>query len=334
MKPGKNTILIIGKTPPPIGGVTIHVNRLINNLNKREIDHTFENVSISNLPVIFYSIFQYRLCHIHVSHPVLMLLLTFLCKLGRTKSIITIHRELGAYSKNTELLYEYSIRNCDLPIVLNDKSLEISSRYNSNTVLASSFIPPVNGNLDLDTSFAEEARKFRKKYDTLFCANASRYDRLPTGEDLYGVDNLLKIFSGKPHIGLIISDPTGENFEFYSKNMGELPKNVIFLTDKHNFMSIINLSDCVIRPTLTDGDSISIKEALYLRKNVITSNVVKRPKQCMIYKDESELESMVINFKVSEVNAHAKSLNGFNDILYCYERILETALSEVQILKN
>ena len=44
-----------------------------------------------------------------------------------------------------------------------------------------------------------------------------------------------------------------------------------------HFFEILKLSDCLIRNTTTDGDSISIKEAIYLNKKVIATNCVDRP---------------------------------------------------------
>ena len=43
----------------------------------------------------------------------------------------------------------------------------------------------------------------------------------------------------------------------------------------------VNLS---IRPTITDGDAISIREALYFNCEVIASDVVKRPEGTVYFK--------------------------------------------------
>jgi hypothetical protein len=43
-------------------------------------------------------------------------------------------------------------------------------------------------------------------------------------------------------------------------------------------------SSIVLRPTLTDGDALTIREALYLKKIVIASDIVKRPAGTFLYK--------------------------------------------------
>ena len=41
----KNKLLIIGKIPPPMGGVTIHVSRIIDKLNTEKADQQ-KNIKI------------------------------------------------------------------------------------------------------------------------------------------------------------------------------------------------------------------------------------------------------------------------------------------------
>jgi hypothetical protein len=51
-----------------------------------------------------------------------------------------------------------------------------------------------------------------------------------------------------------------------------------------SFSKLIELSDIVIRPTNADGDSLSIREALYFQKPIIASDVVKRPTGTITFK--------------------------------------------------
>jgi glycosyltransferase involved in cell wall biosynthesis len=43
-------------------------------------------------------------------------------------------------------------------------------------------------------------------------------------------------------------------------------------------------SDIVLRPTNTDGDSLTIREALFLGKPILASDVVARPPGTIIFK--------------------------------------------------
>lgn len=43
------------------------------------------------------------------------------------------------------------------------------------------------------------------------------------------------------------------------------------------------MSDIVLRPTATDGDALSVKEGLYLKKKVIATDIVDRPDGVVLF---------------------------------------------------
>jgi len=73
----------------------------------------------------------------------------------------------------------------------------------------------------------------------------------------------------------------------------------------------------MIRFTLTDGDSLSVKEALLLRKPVIATDVVNRPEQVLLVStDIQSLEDAIKNFQKYTPNPFNE--NGFKDLLSIY----------------
>ena len=84
------TSLIIGKTPPPIGGVTIYVERLLSLAKRNKLEYAFYDLNKFNLPSFIKSIRCARNAHLNTSSSYLRLLFTILCKLFATNSIITI----------------------------------------------------------------------------------------------------------------------------------------------------------------------------------------------------------------------------------------------------
>ena len=70
--------------------------------------------------------------------------------------------------------------------------------------------------------------------------------------------------------------------------------------------------DAFIRSTTTDGDSLSVHEALHLKKDVIASNVVDRPIGTLTYLSASELEFNLLNFDKFRGRCH--SYNFSNNI--------------------
>lgn len=74
----------------------------------------------------------------------------------------------------------------------------------------------------------------------------------------------------------------------------------------------------MIRFTTTDGDSLSVKEALLAGKSVIATDVVDRPEQVILVNNDLDaLENVIRRF--SPVPNVSFKEDGFNDIykIYC-----------------
>lgn len=56
-----------------------------------------------------------------------------------------------------------------------------------------------------------------------------------------------------------------------------MPKNILILDSPHSFQKVFDYADCFIRYTSTDGDSLSIHEALDFGLSVVATDVVDRP---------------------------------------------------------
>jgi len=310
-------ILIVGKTSP-IGGVTVHVNRLIQSLDKGNYPFTFIPLSLKKIPVVFWKIPSHNVIHIHSSRVSFMLLIALYARLFKTKTILTFHAEVKLHSGIKIKLEKLALKFTDIPIMLNTKSLDYALKLNKNARQISSFIPPV-GKEELPKNIIDKLNDLRNKSKYIFCTNAFKRFTMPDGRDVYGIGKLLKIFSTLPEHGLIISDPSGQNLQYHLKTWKKIPPNIYFIDHPHSFYAVLKKSDCMIRATLTDGDSISIKEALSLNKNVICSDVVSRPSSCITYATDNDLElkNRITNFQYSPPTVSEK-LNGFKDLLELY----------------
>ena len=310
-------LLIIGKTEP-IGGVTVHVNRLIQSLEKIKFPHRFIRLSVKNMPSIFWNIFQADIVHIHSSRVLLMYILALYSRIFNTKSILTYHAEVGIHGGFTKIWEKFALRWVDIPIMLNTKSLNFALKLNANARQISSFIPPV-GIEELPKNITEKINAFEDNSTYIFCTNAFKRYTMPDGRDVYGIGKLLEIFSTLPEHTLIVSDPSGQNLQFHLKTWKTIPSNIYFIDHPHSFYAILKRSHCMIRATLTDGDSISIKEALNLNKNVICSDVVSRPSSCITFKTDNDLDlkNRITSFQYSPSSISEK-LNGFEDLLKLY----------------
>lgn len=280
----KKNVLIIGKLPPPIGGVTVHVSRLLSYLQKEKYSFDFLQLSSKNLIKLLFYIRRYKCIHIHSSNPFAREYVTIIAKVLKVKSVVTFHGDLGRYSSNYKNRVDNTtIRLSDKPIVLNEQSFIHASSINKNCDMVSAFIPPDIKNEYLKSECIKTIEKFKAKYKIVFCTNAYNLSYDKNNNEIYGIFEIVEIFRNRRHLGLVFSDPSGMySKEFYKRNI-VVPENVLVINEEHSFFRVVCLCDVNIRNTTTDGDSLSVKESLYLHKITLATNVVSRPKGCLIY---------------------------------------------------
>ena len=95
---GLSKVLLIGKTPPPIGGVTIHVYRLLNRLIDTRNNVNFYDLNNFKVHTLIGCIIKNDVIHNHSNSRIFLFIVSVLCKLLNKKYIITIHgncRSLG-----------------------------------------------------------------------------------------------------------------------------------------------------------------------------------------------------------------------------------------------
>lgn len=115
------------------------------------------------------------------------------------------------------------------------------------------------------------------------------------GKDLYGFDESLILTASLkrvyPNIGLVILCPGGrdadhcrrEALEALTRELG-LERHVFWsLAPVQNMGAFWGRCDAYVRPSLTDGDAVSIRECLSIGVPVVASDAVERPASTMTY---------------------------------------------------
>jgi hypothetical protein len=308
-------ILIIGTMPPPIGGVTIHVERLINHLDDI-FEYKFVNLSILFAKNSIQDIIRAKIIHLHTSNVYARLFFS-LFTLFKLKSIlITYHGNLLRYNSFLNFLDLLSVSFCSVPIVLNKHSESIALKYNSKTRLISSFIPPKN-NIPLPHNIKRDIQILNNK-GRVFCTNAYNISFDAQKKEIYGIYDLLILFRNNSFGKLVISDPTG-NYKIYINDIdAELTNSAYWICEDHDYMEVIRLCTASIRNTTTDGDSISVREALYLSKPIYATDVVDRPYGVITYKNITDLKELLINYKPKNI-INKNNTSTVNDLLKVYK---------------
>tara|TARA_Y100000768_G_scaffold383425_1_gene365567 strand:- start:424 stop:1104 length:681 start_codon:yes stop_codon:yes gene_type:complete len=209
------------------------------------------------------------------------------------------------------------------PIALNKKSHEKMLIINKKSNLLSSFIPPIDKKL-LDLKFKNKIKKLSDNHSHIFCTNAYDFSLDKSNNEVYGIFQLIKFFNNSK-LGLVISDPSESYTKLILKQSITLNSNIVVLSGSHSFIEVIKKSDCVIRNTSTDGDSLSVKESLYLGKPVIATNAVNRPKGVTLieYGSNPSLQNAIntlvqSNFKIIDSvlkDGSMQLINMYKDIL-------------------
>jgi len=325
----KTKLIILGKTPPPVGGVTIYTKRLLEALDRSSIDYKFIYASINNIIRISLKCITHRcIIHLNVSSVYLHIYFVILKIINRKITlIISYHGNIGRYGYIRNAFDKISIKIADYPIVLNLESLKKARVINKKTNMISAFMSP-NYLEDLSPEIKSEIQRVKNRYEIIFCTNAYNLAYDKEGNEIYGGTQLVRIFSQKQNrmYCLIFSDPSGKYREHFAKMNIDIPDNILLINGQHSFFEILKMSDCLIRNTITDGDSISIKEAMYLNKIVFASNVIIRPQGVCTYNwgNEDELQELIDRIhKIKMVGKNYQIEDGSEKIISLYRRIIQ-----------
>ncbi|MAO13078.1 MULTISPECIES: glycosyltransferase [Marinobacter] len=300
MKPKKIHVLSIGPVSY-VGGINVHMIRLAALLDGIVVFDFIDDappqiatdVSIcirkaNSIPHVLRKIWQSDIVHIHSGNWLLRILLVLICCLLQAKVVITLHSY--RFSGLKKLLSDAVLRLANEVICVNPDIKSSSKR--ADALVKEAFIPPVDAE---SRDLPDEIDAFinRHRGSLLICANAYRLAR-HEGKDLYGLDQCLavarqaKIAGDNIVILFVVGTVTASDDLYHSAQRAiedeGLDEFICIYPKSLDFITLIRRSDIVIRPTITDGDALTIREAIFLGKPVIASNVVARPAGTVTYR--------------------------------------------------
>lgn len=326
-------ILIIGPAPQNIGGISIHIRRLIALLNgDLEFDIVDEGhkrwagvFNLRSLNVFKYlgKVFCANVVHIQSGHFLLRLFHVVMCRLILRKyTVVTVHRDPNIEGRIS--ITRWFLKWCNRVIVVNDKGYDALLVKNSRCSyhLLPAYLPPdINAEHQLPNEIVQKIAAIRRdSKSVLMVSNAWKLVR-HNNEDLYGLDQcieaLVELKNSDNHYYLIfvIADNTdaAPYVNQYKKiiEANDVAERVIIWERPLSFVRLAQASDIVLRTTNTDGDAISIREALDLDKIVIASDVVKRPQGVKLFKtrDVNSLVSTIENSIGNRNSAQSEKIN-------------------------
>ncbi len=316
--PGNPPVLkigIIGSYPPPYGGVTVHIQRLMKKLDEHAIDYVLYDIlgeqRESREPRF-----------VRIRHPKLWMLKYFfsgnteiihnqttdwrgqvivgLMGLLGKKTISTLHsekllRSWKTYNILKRKVLQIALQSTTALIVVNSEIRDFCTSLGvspEKIFLIPAFIPPVPREDEMN-EIPRDIWDFLDTHDPVISANAFAI-KFFNGEDVYGIDLCLELCNSLKHrwntIGLVFFLPQTGDADYFNRLKQRLADyhlqdHFLFVTRPYPFYPLLLKSTIFVRPTNTDGDALSLREALFFGIPSVASDVVTRPEGTILFKN-------------------------------------------------
>jgi glycosyltransferase involved in cell wall biosynthesis len=301
---------IWGTYAPPYGGMATHIIRLVKILDGLGIRaRVFNRASDAENPPQVVSILrrqcrwflkyfftaEEKLLYVFSDRPS-VLFLAYALKLFRGKSYILrfgterVLRTLTHSGPLDRWMARLAIRHADHIVAVSPHLLEEIGKMGipaERIHTIPGFIPPP----DLSAEPPAGVLEFCKQHSPVLAANGQV--RKFAGQDMYGMDLLLDLLkdlqNDYPRIGLALSlygtDILPKEFDEFQRRVAaeNLGRRILIRTEPHEFWPVLKHADLFLRPTRTEGDSSSIREAIFLDVPVVASDTGVRPKDIVSF---------------------------------------------------
>ncbi len=303
-------VLIIGPMPPPLGGVAVHVARVATYLRDQHNTVQIFNSEPCGRSLLFwlyaarlrYTINNFKPTDIHYhgtylpnSDRELILIGNLQQQYDFTLTIVE-HDCRHLYTRPAAYInwYQNFVRTHNVKLMLvGTKTVQSYAdlAIPSQRVLQThAFLPPSLQELPAAlTTYPEQLWQHNVRSNPLLIMNA--FACIPHGaSDLYGIHDAIQatlaLRKQQPYLGLcIIMATIGD--ATYMRTLYALaqqaPSAIFFLIGNYPLWPLLYHADLFIRPTYSDGDSVSVREALWAGIPVVASNVCARPEGVITY---------------------------------------------------
>lgn len=298
-------VLLIGEYPPPIGGVTMHIKRFFDRYkNSDEIDLTLLDIKKKK----FYSddqtfgisssigtIMSADAVHIHHSNNI-KIPIAFLFKLFGKKVIYTQHN----IRIPNLALFKFFIFFVDKLILVNDMDIDEEVKKHDHALIPA-FLPAIECT-PLPTTLINKIKEYKYIISTN-CFKMTCIDE----KDLYGFDLCVEAFGQLvenhkiKNSLLVLVDPSGTSTDYIQELVKTFKSknhcDILFIDYMIDFSELLKKSTMTLRATRSDGDSLSIREALLLQIPIIASDVTHRVEGTLLFENENseDLASRILD---------------------------------------
>ena len=296
-----------GFTPPPIGGVSVYCKRLIDKLHAKDEQIIMRNfaasksgcgyiIDVKNKLIEFFKLLfvPKRIIHSQFTNFKLLLLLYLFG--WRHDIIMTLHNRRLVILNGWKRWIVNRLFQRVKCVIYNDPTYTslLRGKFDldeAKILILPTYIPPCKDEL---RGLTEDITDFLSMHTYSLSANASRIIKNELFGDLYGIDQLISLVDRLVNekgmdVGLVFCISDIFNYEYYNqcrsriKELG-LENNFLFVVDSAvNGFEVWAATDIFLRPTMSDMEGVSIKEALQFGTPVVASDVCTRPQEAILY---------------------------------------------------
>lgn len=321
---------LAGPLPPARGGITLYVQRLAARLldagarvvalattDGREVDpralirpvRPGRTFALEMARIIAEE--KIDLVHFHTfgGHWKEMLPLAVLRRVSGVPILVSQHsmrEDVAAMSRRDQRLTALCVRELSMVLAsgptVNDKLLALGSPA-EHVALLTPFIAPPVPQLD-QVQWPEVIAALRRSARPLVVSGTGRLVAVG-GQDLYGLDVFVRaakrVLERLPQAGFAYVIAHAGDAGLLQAGLDyvrdhQLQDRVAILVCDLPAPALWAAGDIVLRPTLDDGDAVSIREAMYLGVPCIASDAVGRPTGCATYRtgDADDLARAIV----------------------------------------
>jgi glycosyltransferase involved in cell wall biosynthesis len=298
-------IAVWGRVPPPIGGMAVHLQRILPHLERAGISVQMYSVGrdtpahpavrqVSGKRVAWFLNLLFRRCeslhYVFSDNTRARFAASLLSTLKRARVVLRIGGEPLAWAARSHnpinrFMARFAIQNADVVIGVTDEICRIARSLGARRVMhIPGFIPASDESSPVPEAVASFLNHVNGR---VLLASGEIGDN--SEDDLYGAYLLLDLIERMPEVHLIFyaymitKDERNQEFIINEIHRRGLTKRFLLFRSTTELLPVMRRCDLLIRPTLSDGDSNSIREALHLGLPVVASNCVARPEGVVLF---------------------------------------------------
>ena len=337
-------ILLVSPMLPEIGGISIASERLRSRLiqdghTADVFSMSFKTPSLNNrwlrlfrfllFPLFILTRPKYDIIHCHVSGVFRRkYIASFKKHLFRgAKLIFTMHGNVtqDLYSNLDKAMSKSDAVICVQP----GDAARISQRFGIDAVDIPAFIMPTDV---FEDDVPADVLAFAKSGNSPLMIATGGVVLIPEYYDLYGLIDTVELFQTLRACGhdlRLLLVVTGNVMTSEQKEIIILLQNklkgddnaLLVCGQQMPLVPLFKYAKLFLRPTKTDGDALSVREALATKCSVLASDVAVRPKGCITYHGKNEMTKLAQSIIQGDLISEFSTEDFYHQIVNVYERV-------------